>query len=132
MSKYDNQIFNSDLDAFKNSGNILDAQLIFSGSVAGGGQMQKETTIEVENPDFAQLIFDNSAKHSGKFKNVIMERMTMAHENTNGSELGINFYLKVSGNTVTIGGLLFNPYATSVTLQTTTVNFRYIPYEATL
>lgn len=133
MSIFDNDIMNSDLDAFKNSGAIRTASFTFSG-VIGAGQAASRTTspITVESPDFAQILFDNSAYHSGKFKNVALELDTMVHETTMGSDLGIVLSSRVVGNQIFIQGDMFNPYNVPVTLSSTTINFQYIPYEATL
>lgn len=132
MSAYDNHLLNSDLDAFKNSGVIKDASLTFSGTVGAGAEQIQQTTITVENPDYAQILFDNSNKHSGRFKSMQIVAYTLVFESTNGSELGVDLTLRISGSQVTVHGRLFNPYSIPVALQSTTINFKYIPYEGTI
>jgi hypothetical protein len=132
MNIYSGQTTNSDVDAFKNSGVIQSASVTFSGVLTSGQMITLQTTpITATSPDFAQFLFENSAKHSGKFKNIAMEGITMVFESTNGSELACDLNVIISGDQIKFSATLFNPYAISVNLQTTTLTFRYIPYEAT-
>lgn len=131
-NKYDNEILDSDLDAFKQSG-ILTASITFSGTLGVGvEQDQLSASVPLSSVDFAQILFDNSIKHSGKFRDLSLESATMVHENTRASELQANLYLKVIDGAIQFGGSIVNPYNGSVTLQSTTINFQYIPYEATV
>ena len=129
MSIYENQIMNSDLDAFRNSGEIKTATLSVSGNLAAGSTGIFSDTIEVEGLDLFEMLFDSSTKHSGKFKNVKSERYTLVEETTNNSELTMLLEISVAGDVITVSGRFFNPYPDTVTLQTTTLNFRCIPYE---
>lgn len=132
MSIYDNNLMNSDLDAFKNSGTIQAASATLSGNLGAGQRLTVTTTpITVTSPDFAQFLFDSSTKHSGKFKNIVLEQVTMVYESTNLSELTCELAIIITGTQVSFSASLFNPYAITVALQSTTINFRYIPYEAT-
>jgi hypothetical protein len=132
MSIYDEALINSDLDAFKNSGAIQTASATLSGNLGAGQRVTATTTpITVTSPDFAQFLFDNSQKHSGKFKNIVLEQYTMVYESTNLSELTCELAIIITGTQVSFSASLFNPYAVTVALQSTTINFRYIPYEAT-
>lgn len=133
MSKYDKQLMNSDLDAFKNSGIVQTASFTFSGVLGGGAIMtQSSAIITVPSPDFMTIIFDNSVQHSGKFKNINLETgQTAINETTTPGIVLAIIDAKVSGNTIQMIGTIFNPYATPVTLQVTTINFRFMPYEAT-
>jgi hypothetical protein len=129
---YQNDIFNSDLDAFKQSG-ILTGSITFSGSIAAGGEIDLYTTPQVINSlDFAQVLFDNSYYHPGRFRTLSLENATMVNETTRGSQLQVNVFELINGNTIQFGGKLFNPYSGAVTLSTTTINFQYIPFQATL
>lgn len=131
MSIYDNQLLNSDLDAFKNSGSIQTASLSFSGSLSAGQMITLQTTpLDVTSPDFAQFLFDNSVKHPGSFKNLVLEGITLIGENTFTSDLACDLNVIVDNNKIKFTATLFNPYSSSITLQNTTLNFRYIPYEA--
>lgn len=129
MSQYDDQIFNSDLDAFKTSGAIKVGSIVLSGNLAGGSTTTFTETFSVANLDLFEILFDSSTKHSGKYRSAKLERYTLIYETTNASELTALLEISVSGNTVTIGARLFNSYAATVTLQTTTLNIRLIPYE---
>lgn len=132
MSVYDNSLTNSDLDAFKNSGEVQTASVTFSGNLGAGLRSTLTSTpLAVTSPDFAQFLFDNSQKHSGKFKNIMLERYTMVRESTSLSELVCELAIISTGTLVSFSASLFNPYAITVALQTTTINFKYIPYEAT-
>ncbi|UOF80552.1 hypothetical protein [Caudoviricetes sp.] len=132
MSIYDNSLMDSDLDAFKNAGAIQTTSITMSGVIGAGQRYTVESArLTVTSPDFAQFLFDSSTKHSGKFKNLILEQYTMVYESTNLSELTCGLEVRVSGNQIYFVANMFNPYAIAVTLQTTTFNFRYIPYEAT-
>ena len=133
MSDYDNVMISSDLDAFKNSGSIQTAALVFGGSIGAGAEIDQTAVLTLtEAPDFYEILFDSSTKHSGVFKSMRIGPYTLVHESTRDSELGVDLTVIVSGNTITIKGALFNPYDTAVTLDTTTLNFRYIPYESTI
>jgi hypothetical protein len=127
-----------DRDAYKNSGVIQTDSLIFSGNIAGGGEKTVSTTFTIENPDFFQVMFDNNRRHSGKFKNMMSEMMpgigavTKILETTFGSYIDIFLNAKVNGNVITITGTVFNPDVGTVTLQGTTLNLMFIPYEATI
>lgn len=133
MSKYDKHLLNSDLDAFKNSGVIQTASLTFSGTLGGGAIMtQTSGAITVPSPDLMSIFFDNSVQHSGKFKNLSLETGSSAvNETTTPGILFAVIDAQVSGNTIQMVAKLFNPYATPVNLQSTTFNFRFVPYEAT-
>lgn len=132
MSIYDNEVFNSDLDAYKNSGQIRTASLTFSGTVGGGQAYSASTSLTLTDiPDLTQILFDNSIQHSGKFKNLILEGVTLIFETTSSSYLTIGLSARINGNVIELRGDGFNPYAGAVALQSTTLNFRYIPYEAT-
>lgn len=132
MTDYSHILISSDLDAFKNSGAIQTVTLSFGGSIGAGAEMVQRTVLNVPSLDFYQILFDNSAKHSGKFKSMQISPYTLIHESTRNSELGVDLTVIVDANTITIKGSLFNPYDASVTLDNTTLNFRYIPYEATI
>lgn len=133
MTDYSNKLIDSDLDAFKNSGAIVNASLTFSGSVGAGAEQVQATTITLADvPDFYEILFDSSTKHSGKFKSLRIAPFSLIHESTRDSELGVDLTVIVAGNTITIRGSLFSPYDAPVTLDTTTFNFRYIPYESTI
>lgn len=129
---YVNDIFNSDLDAFKQSG-ILTGSISFSGSIGAGQQSQPTTAPQTINGlDFAQVLFDNSFYHPGRFRNISLENATMINEITRGSQLQANVFQIVNGNSIVFGATLFNPYDGAVTLSNTTINFRYVPYQSTI
>lgn len=129
---YQNDIFNSDLDAFKQSG-ILLGSFTFSGSVAVGQRLDLTTLpIALDSLDFSQILFDNSFYHSGVFRNMSLENATMINEVTRGSQIQCNVGQLINGNTMQLTGSFINPYDGAITLSTTTINFLYIPYQATL
>lgn len=129
---YQNDIFNSDLDAFKQSG-ILTDSITFSGTLGAGQESLLNTAPHTINAlDFAQVLFDNSYYHPGRFRNVSLENATMVNETTRGSQLQCNVSQLVNGNTIQFVGTVFNPYNVPVNLSTTTINFQYVPYQATL
>lgn len=129
---YQGDIFNSDLDTFKQSG-VETASVTFSGTVAAGAEQVLSTTpIALDSLDFTQILFDNSYRHSGYYRNLSLENATMIHENTMSSELQCNISQLVVGDTVTLKARIQNPYSSTVTLQTTTITFKYIPYQATI
>lgn len=132
MDNYQKDIFNSDLDAFKQSG-ILTGSFTFAGSIGAGAQVNLATNpITIDELDYAQVLFDNSYYHGGRYRNMSLENATMINEVTRGSQLQCNVGLLVNGNIIQMTGILFNPYDTAVTLSTTTINFLYIPYQATI
>jgi ribulose 1,5-bisphosphate synthetase/thiazole synthase len=132
MPDYSDSLANSDLDALKNSGAILTASFNFGGGVGGGSEMRRSTQVTLPASDFNQIYFSSSTKHPGVYKNLILEGgLTMALETTFGSELGIFIDITVADNIITISGIIFNPYSSAVNIQSTTVDFRFIPYEAT-
>lgn len=125
-------LFSTDLDAYRSSGIIQTSSLVFSGSVAAGGEKVVSATFDLVNQDFHQIMFDNSVYSPGKFRDIATEWGTYIHESTRDSELTINFDSKISGNTLTIQGKIFNLYDESVTLDSTTVGLRFVPYDSTL
>lgn len=129
---YINEIMNSDLDAFKQSG-ILTGSITFAGSIGAGQEIQLLTNPQtIDSLDFTQILFDNSFYHSGRYRDISLENATMINEVTRGSQLQCNVFQKITGNTVQFGGTIFNPYSGAVTLSTTTINFLYVPYQATI
>lgn len=132
MSIYDKALINSDLDAFKNTGIIQTSSLQISGGVDAGARLTVTSTpITATSPDFAQFLFDNDQKHLNKFKNILLEQNTLIYETTTASELTCQLAIIIGNGQVSFSASLFNPYASLVTLQDTTINFRYVPYEAT-
>lgn len=132
MSIYDNEVFNSDVDAYKNSGQIRTASLTFGGSVGAGAAYSATTSLALTDiPDLTQILFDNNVQHSGKYKNLVLEGITLVHESTRNSYLTIVLSARINGNTIELRGDGFNPYNGAVVIDSTTLNFRYIPYEAT-
>lgn len=130
--KYQNDIFNSDLDAFKQSG-IQTGSVTFSGTLGAGTEKTLMTSpIELNGLDFSQILFDNSFYHSGRYRNLSLENATMINETTRGSQLLCNLGQIINGDTIQLTATLFSPYDGDVTLSTTTINFLYIPYQATL
>lgn len=133
MSSYANRIFSSDLDAFRSDGVIQTRSITFSGSVAGGATATRTATaFTLTNLDFYQVLFDNSVYSSGKWRDMELEGGTLVHETTTPSDLSAWFTPVISGNNLTITVTLFNPNAGSVTLQSTTINFRFVAYDSTL
>lgn len=131
-NQYDDIMMDSDLDAYKNSDEIKTGSINFSGSIGAGAEVsQNATPFSVDDLDISEILFDNSVQHSGQFKSLRIVPFTMVHESTNDSYLGVDLRVVVQGDTITLGGTLFNPYDVPVTLDSTTINFRYIPYEAT-
>jgi hypothetical protein len=129
---YQNQIMNSDLDAFKQSG-ILTGSVTFAAPIGAGQEVQLLTTPQViDSLDFAQILFDNSNYHSGRYRDMSLENATMLNETTRNSQLQINVFQKITGNTIQFGATVFNPYDGAVNPTTTTVNFLYVPYQATI
>lgn len=132
MSIYDDNIFNSDLDTFKQSG-IRATSVTFSGVLGAGAELVLNSdTLELDNLDFTQVLFDNGYYHPGRYRNLALENATMVLETTFGSELQCNVNQLVSNNTVTFQARIFNPYSSAVNLQSTTITFLYTPYQATI
>lgn len=130
--KYIGDIFNSDLDTFKQKG-FETVSVTFAGVLGAGAQKNLNSEpISIDSLDFTQILFDNSYYHPGRFRNLSLENATMVLETTNGSELQCNVNQLVSGNTITMQAVMFNPYSVAVNLQPTTITFIYIPYQATI
>lgn len=131
MSKPDKIIIDSDLDAYKNAGQIKTASLTISGTLGAGAAASWTTSLTATSPDMGQMLFDNSIQHFGRFKSMTLVPYTMVDETTNNSLLLAIITQIINGNDITIKADVTNPYAGAVNLQTTTLNFRYIPFEAT-
>lgn len=128
-----NILIDSDLDTHKNSGVIRTAALSFSGTIAAGGEMKRDASLSVANIDYGQILFDNNRQHSGKFKEMsLQEGITLVLETTRSSYITVRMFTEIDGNSIKLNGWIFNPYDETITLQSTTINFRYIPYEATI
>lgn len=133
MSDYDNRGYSTDLDAFRSDGNVQTRSVTFSGTLAAGSVQSKTTAIfTLSGLDFYQLLFDNSYYHSGKYRDMSLEDGTNVLETTSSTPLYVGFEPKVSGNDLIITAKLFNPYADDVSLQSTTINFRFVTYDSTL
>jgi len=124
-------LIDSDLDAYKNAGQIKTASLTISGTLGGGAAASWTTSLTATSPDMGQMIFDNSIQHFGRYKSMQLVPYTMINETTNGSLLSGIITQIINGNNITIKVDMMNPYSGAVNLQTTTLNFRYIPFEAT-
>ena len=132
MSDYDNRILSSDVDAFKHSGEIQTVAMVISGNVAAGGEKTVTSEgITVDNLDFYEVTFDNSAKHSGKYHS-LNEGLTFVRDTSSGTDFTFALQALVSGSTMSFSAYVLNTTASILTLQTTTINFRYVPYEATI
>lgn len=129
---YQKDIFNSDLDAFKQSGPQT-TSITFSGTLGAGQEMNLfSPSLTINGLDFSEVFFDNSFYHSGKYRILSLENATMVNETTNASQLQCNVGMKITGNQIQMTGTLFNPYSVAVNLSTTTINFIYYPYQSTL
>lgn len=128
---YQNDIFNSDVDTYKQSG-ILADQINIGGTLGAGAEVTFLSSIHtIDTLDFAQILFDNSFYHSGKYRNLALENATMVNETTLGSQLQCNVFQLINGNTIQFGGTMFNPYSSAVNLSTTVVHFQYTPFQST-
>jgi len=134
MTDYSSKLISSDLDAFKNNGAVLTASFTVSGSPTKGQRLNFTTgAIVVPDPDYYQILYDNSQRHSGKFRSLSLENgRTYIYETTSPSYLGLEMTTVMTATTIEIKGSVFNPYGSTVALQSTVINFRYIPYEATI
>lgn len=132
MSQYDNQLLNSDLDVFKQQ-QILTASVTFSGTLAAGAESILLTNpIPIDSIDYSQILFDNSFYHPGRYRMMMQENATLVNETTSPSQLQCNVYQIVDGGNIRLGARIQNPYGVAVNLSTTTINFRYVPYQATV
>lgn len=133
MSDYDNQIFNSDLDGFKNSGSIATRSITPNQVIAAGGEaIITATPFETTSPDLLEILYDNSVYHSGKYKPLKLGQSTAVPDSiTSGGDGSGYLFVTVDGNQVTAGIRINNPYASPLTVGPVTINFRFIPYEAT-
>lgn len=130
--KFINDIFNSDLDTFKESGIFVD-QITISGTLGAGQQLNLLSSVHtISSLDFAQILFDNTFYHPGRYRNLALENATLVNETTSPSQLQCNVFEIINGNTIQFGGIMFNPYSIAVNLSTTVINFIYLPYQATL
>lgn len=133
MTDYSNILTSTDLDAYRSDGVIYNDSLTFSGTLGGSDSQVKTTTgFTIPNIDFYQLLFDNSQKHSGKWRDMNLESRTLILETTSSSELTALIQSTISDNVLTVKAEVFNAYSTSVTLQTTTLNFRFVGYDTTI
>jgi len=133
MSEHDNKITSSELDAFRSDGVIQTRSIVLSGTVGAGAEYsQTATSFQLPDLDFYQILFDNSAYSPSKFRDLELEGGTFVLETTNPSELNVWFEVVLTADTLTITAKLFNPYAFSVDLQSTTLNFRFVAYDSTL
>ncbi len=131
MSDYDGRIFSSDLDAFKHSGTIQTESMTISGTIAQGAEKEVFSgEFTLSGQDLNEITFDNSQKHSGKWHG-LTESRTFVRETTTNTDLIFVLTTVVTGTTLKIRAWTMNPYAMSITLQSTVINFRYVPYETT-
>ena len=123
----------SDLDAYKNSSQIISTAITVSGSVTAGSIATFSGSIEtVTDPDYSVILFDNSALHSGKFKNLGIEAASSVFDTVSASYLSVIIAYKVTASTVQFTLYVPNPFVADASLTSTTLNFKYIPYEATV
>lgn len=133
MSDYANRMFSSDLDAYRSDGEEQSRSIIFDGTVGAGDEKSVQAVpLAYDDQDFHQISFDNSVYSSGKFRDVSLESGTMVHETTRDSDLVVEFEVKLNGDNLVISGKLFNLYDETITLQSTTINFKIVAYDSTL
>lgn len=133
MSDYDNRLFSSDLTAFKSDGTYYTGSITFSGTLGASAEQIKYTDYTtLDGPDLSHIVYDNSAKHSGKWKDMILQPNSLVAETTFASDLAVILSAEISGNQIRMKARLLNAYGSSVSLQSTTFNFKYVGYEDTL
>ncbi len=133
MSDYDNRMFSSDLDAYRSDGVVYTDSITFSGNLGASASLTETSTgITITDLDFYQLLFDNSDKHSGKYRDIQLEDGTLVLETTHNSELTVRLTMVITGDVLQVEGTILNAYAGTVALTTTTINFRLVAYDSTL
>lgn len=132
MSLYSNRMLSSDLDFYRSDGQVQTRSVVISGNVGAGSQATwTSSAFTLTDQDFQQIMFDNSVYHSGKWRD-IHEETTFVLDTSSGSEFGVGFEPKINGNSLTIVCKLLNTTASTLTLQSTTINFRFVAYDSTL
>lgn len=133
MSAYDNTSVSSDLDTFKHSG-VQTASVTMSGTIPNAGELNFTTgLIPFTNPDYGRFLYDHSDLYPGKYRDLSMDRVVYVYDTTGSIyDVVAIIILKVSSAGTTIDLRLINPYAANTSIRTTTLNFRYVPFEATI
>jgi hypothetical protein len=125
--------FSSDLNAFRSDGVVYETSITFSGTLTGSGsQTQTSSGITISNLDFYQVLFDNSQKSAGKFRDISMDNATFVRETTGSTDLVAQLRVNVVGDVLTVTGVLINAYSNNRAIQSTTVNIRVVTYDSTL
>lgn len=133
MSNYDNISASSDLDTYKHTG-VRTASLTISGTIPSAGELNFSTgLIPVDNPDYGKFLFDHGDLHANKYRDLSMDRIVFIYNNTTSLyDVVAMLFVEVSGTGATIRARVINPYGSSTSLRSTTLNFRYVPFEATI
>lgn len=133
MSDYDNRNYSTDLDTYKHAGNgILTTTISVSGSVAGSSDATfQSSSVPITDNDYGVTMYDNSRRHSGKYKILDQEGSTFIFETTFSSYVQCRITYLVTGSSIRFKLYVLNPYSSSISLQATTINLRYISYEST-
>lgn len=132
MTTASDLILSSDYDAFKYSGVRQTTSLTLSGTLAASSTLTaSSSTFTVADIDYGQIMYDNSIYHPGLYHN-INEGRTFVFETTLFSDLTIIINTVVTSTTIRFDATVTNPYSSDVTILSTTLNFSFVPYEATI
>ena len=134
MTDYSNKLYTSDLDAYRSDGNVdTSLSITFSGTIAASGSATYTSGyFSMTNLDFNEILYDNSIKHSGRYRNFLLEPETMVKDNTSGTEFTAYMYAQIISGQMRFVASILNTTASTLTLQTTVVNFRIVGYDSTL
>lgn len=127
------KLLSSDLDAFRSDGTILTTSITFSGNVGiGASQTQTSSSLSLSNGDFYQVLFENSNKHSGKWRELSKEDVTYILDSNSSVNFVAGLYATISSGNISFTGILPNFSGAILTLQSTVITFRLVAYDSTL
>lgn len=135
MTVYDNRLLSSDLDAFRSDGTEQLLDITFSGNISGGGtQTQTTSWYDLTDMDFSQVLYENSRRGAGEWRELAKEDVTNVLETTGSTYLSAGLYAEVdsANERIRFHGIVFNAYAGVRALQSTTITFRFVAYDSTL
>lgn len=125
-------IFASTLNAYKNTG-VKSGTVSVSGTVAAGAEATFDgtVTLDAEAKFFTILVETTGGAFlpgSVRWQSLPSALYYEVGASGPASSLTLLLTLVVSGNNLTLRAYTLNPYGSTITLNSTTINFKYVPY----
>jgi hypothetical protein len=140
--------FSSTANSFKNNGTLYSGSVVFPTSIASGSFSQSSQTVTLDAAPEFSMLYAYFQDFSDSFQQFLVGsgyNTAQWYQSTVNTKAGVVvtapapqagvlqalIYPVINGNTVTVIGLINNPYSVAITLQALTVPWRFIIYTMT-